>query len=113
MLLDTWLPQDLGRPLTAKALGKRAMYELLLDQGVKFGRVVQEITAQAADPERARLLETEVSAPLLQLTRLVHDKKARPIQHLTLHLSPERSRILMDIDSEAIDSLSVGHVAHS
>jgi len=34
------------------------------------------------------------------------------VQHLTAYVSPERSRILMDISSDKIDTLSAGHIAH-
>lgn len=112
MLTDAWVPERLGRKVTEAALRRKALYLILLDQGVQFGRVVQEISAEAADPYRASLLQTPVSAPLVRLTRLLHDRSDRPVQHLTAYLSPERSRILMDISSEQIDTLSAGHVAH-
>jgi GntR family transcriptional regulator len=112
MLTDAWVPEQLGRKVTEAALRRKALYLILLDQGVQFGRVVQEISAEAADPYRASLLQTPVSAPLIRLTRLLHDRHDRPVQHLTAYLSPERSRVLMDISSEKIDTLSAGHIAH-
>ena len=74
--------------------------------------MIQEISAEAADPYRASLLQTAVSAPLIRLTRLLHDRADRPVQHLTAYMSPERSRILMDIASDSIDTLRAGHIAH-
>jgi GntR family transcriptional regulator len=112
MLTDAWVPVDLGRRVSAAALRKRALYEILMAQGMKFGRAVQEIGAIAADPVRARLLKTEVGAPLLKLVRVMHDTKARPVQHLTVYMSPERSRILMDIPGETINTLSAGQMVH-
>ena len=112
MLTDAWVPAALGKRVSAAALRKHALYQILLAQGVKFGRVVQEITAQVADPTRAGWLHTEVGAPLLKLVRLVHDLQARPVQHITVYLSPERSRMLMDIPGDTINTLSAGQFVH-
>lgn len=112
MLTDAWVPERIGRKVTEAALRRKPLYQILLDQGVQFGRVIQEISAEAADPYRASLLQTAVSAPLIRLTRLMHDQQNRPVQHLTTHLSPERSRILMDIATDTIDTPAAGHIAH-
>ncbi|CAN5338902.1 GntR family transcriptional regulator [soil metagenome] len=112
MLTDAWVPTDLGKKVSASALRKNALYELLLAQGVEFGRVVQEITAVAADPARAQVLQTEVGAPLLKLVRVMHDTAARPVQHLTAYMSPEHSRILMDIPGPTVNTLSAGQIVH-
>ncbi len=112
MLTDAWIPARLGKRVTRAALEKKAMYELLMSQGIRFGRVVQEIGAESANPERARLLRTETGAPLLRMVRLLHDLDAKPVQYLTVHMTPERSRILMDIPGDAINTLPAGHVFH-
>jgi GntR family transcriptional regulator len=112
MLTDAWIPATFGKRVTRAALEKKAMYELLMSQGIQFGRVVQEISAESANPERARLLRTETGAPVLRMVRLLHDLNSRPVQYLTVYLTPERSRILMDIPGDAINTLSAGHVVH-
>lgn len=112
MLTDAWVPERIGRKVTEAALKRKPMYEILMAQGVEFGRVIQEISAEAADPYRASLLNTKVSSPLIRMTRLMHDQQNRPVQHLTAVMTPERSRVLMDISSDKINTLSAGHVAH-
>lgn len=112
MLTDAWVPLALGRKVTPAALRRKPLYMILLDQGVQFGRVLQEISAEAADPYRASFLGTPISAPLIRLTRLLHDVDDRPVQHLTAYLSPDRSRVLMEIAGDQIDTLSAGHIAH-
>jgi GntR family transcriptional regulator len=112
MLTEAWVPERIGRKVTEAALKRKALYEILMAQGVVFGRVIQEISAEAADPYRAALLRTKVSSPLIRMTRLLHDQQDRPVQHLVALLTPERSRVLMDISSDTIDTLSAGHVAH-
>jgi len=112
MVTDAWVPAGVGKGLTRSSLEKKAMYELLMERGVRFGRVVQEFSAESASPDHARALATEVGAPLLRVVRLLHDRQGRPVQHLTVHMTPERSRILMEIRAEDIDRLNAGHVVH-
>jgi len=112
MITDAWIPGRLGKRVTRAALEKKAMYELLMGQGIRFGRAVQEICAESASPERARLLRTETGAPVLRMVRLLHDLDSKPVQYLTVYLTPERSRILMDIPGDAINTLTTGYVVH-
>jgi GntR family transcriptional regulator len=112
MVTDAWVPEHIGKHVTAAALKKRALFEILLAEGIRFGRVVQEVTAVAADPYHAGLLQTDVGAPLLRLTRLIYDLGRKPVQYLTVHITSQRSRILMDISAEAINTLGAGHIVH-
>ena len=113
MLSSAWVPEPVSKRITAATLRKRAFYEILLERGIRFGRVIQEFSAEPADAARAALLQTELSAPLIRFTRLVHDTESRPVQHLTAYLLPERSRILMDISGDAMNTLSGGHIDHA
>lgn len=112
VLSDAWAPLDLLKGVSESALRKNLIYQLLLAQGVVFDRVVQEISAESADPENAALLNTEVGAPLLRVTRLLHDTHDRPIQHLSARSSPDRTRMMMDISASSIGSLGAGALAH-
>lgn len=49
---------------------------------------------------------------MLKLTRLLYDLKQKPVQHLIVHVSPERSRILMDISIEAVNTFAAGAFFH-
>jgi GntR family transcriptional regulator len=112
MVTEAWVPEKFGKRLTTSKLQKHALYEILLAEGVKFERVVQEITAVAAAPYYAKLLNVEVGMPLLRLTRLLYDHDSKPVLHFTAHVSPERSRILMDISADTMNTLAAGHVSH-
>jgi GntR family transcriptional regulator len=112
MVTDAWIPQRLGKGITRAGLEKKGLYELLMAQGVNFGRVVQEITAVPADPHYAGLLNADVGSPLLRMTRLLYDGERQPVQHLTIHVSPERSRILMDVSIESVNTLGAGQITH-
>ena len=112
MITDAWVPVAAAKGITRAALEKKAMYELLLQHGVRFGRVVQEFSAEGASPRFAQALATEPGAPLIRLVRLLHDADGRPVQHLTVHMSPERSRILMEVRGDAVNTLNAGLVVH-
>lgn len=112
MLTDAWVPLRLRKRVTAANLRKNALYEILRSQGVKFGRVIQEIGAAVADPGRAGLLQIEVGSPMLKMVRVMHDGDARPVLHLSAYLSPDRSRIVMDIPGDTVNTLSAGQFVH-
>lgn len=112
MLTDAWVPIHLGKQVTTAALSQQALYEILLAQGVKFGRVIQEITTEMSDPVRAGLMQTEVGIPLLKVVRVIHDPESRPVQFITVTMTPERSRILMDVAGDAVNTLSAGQFVH-
>jgi len=112
MITEAWVPNDLGRGITIAALKRSPMYELLNKRGVKLGRVVQEISAESADPHRADLLQCELSTALIRMSRIMHDHTGRPVMYVTAHLTPQHSRILMEIPGDAIDTISAGHIVH-
>lgn len=112
MLTDAWVPLRLGRRVSAAALRRKALYEVLMAQGVQFGRVLQELSAVPGDPLRARLLASEVGAPLLKMVRLMHDGEDRPVLHLSIWMAGERSSMLMDIAGETVNTLSAGQFVH-
>ncbi|QHJ01305.1 UTRA domain-containing protein [Xylophilus rhododendri] len=112
MVTDAWVPEHLGKGITRAALRRQGLYEILMAQGVRFGRVVQEITALSADPHYARLLAVAVGSPLLRMTRLLYGADRQPVQHLTISVTPERSRILMDVSNESVNTLGAGQITH-
>jgi GntR family transcriptional regulator len=112
MITEAWVPAEIGRDITAAALKRSPMYAVLNALGVTFGRVVQEITAESADPYRAALLECDLSTALIRMSRVMHDHVGRPVMYVTAHLTPRYSRILMEIPGDAIDTLSAGHIIH-
>jgi GntR family transcriptional regulator len=112
MVSDAWIPERYSKSITAASLKRRALYEILMSHGVDFGRVIQEVTAVAADPTYAQWLDTEIGMPLLKTTRLVYDSERTPVQHLTITVSPERSRLVTDMSADSINTLRTGQVIH-
>jgi GntR family transcriptional regulator len=105
IVTDAWLPAQLSDTLTESALLRAALYELLADAGVVVDRVQHEITAEIAGPRNANLLDTAIGAPLLRLNRLAFMGGA-PHHHVSVLLSPNRSRVVM---SQSAAELETGH----
>ncbi len=113
MLTEAWIQAGWAPLITRESLMKRALFEIILDTGVQFGKVVQEFSAILADPHQASLLRTNVGGPLIKVTRLFYDQNGRPAYHLTSVATPERTRLLMEIPAAAINSLSAGAYQHT
>lgn len=108
---DAWLPTELADTLTESALLRAPLYELLSDAGVVVDRVQHEITAEIAGPRNAHLLDTAIGAALLRLNRLAF-VGAAPHHHLSVLLSPNRSRVVMTqsaAELETGDGLAITH----
>ncbi len=108
---DAWLPQDLADVLTEPALRRAPLYELLSDAGIVVDRVRHEITAEIAGPRNAHLLDTAIGAALLRVNRLAFVGDA-PHHHVSVLLSPSRSRLLLSQSAEELemaDGLTIAH----
>jgi GntR family transcriptional regulator len=112
MVTEAWVPMRFSEQLTETDLRRHALYELLEQAGVVLGRVTQEVTAEIADPVRARLLRVDIGSALLRIDRVVYDVGTDPVQLLTLYATPERSRILTDVPAADIDTAATGVLAH-
>jgi GntR family transcriptional regulator len=112
MVTEAWVPMRFSEPLTEANLRRHALYELLEQNGVVLGRVLQEVTAEIADPVRARLLRVDIGSALLRIDRLAYDVGSDPVQLLTIYATPERSRILTDVPATDIDTAATGVLAH-
>ena len=111
VLSDAWVPLAIGRATTKAALKNQPIYDILTAQGIKLGRVVQEISATTvSDPRQAQLLKAEVGSPLLKVVRLVHDLDEQPLLYLAVHAPADRATILMEVAGEDIDTLSAGQI---
>jgi GntR family transcriptional regulator len=111
MVTDAWLPADMAGALTESALRRAPLYELLADAGIVVDRVRHEITAEIAGPRNARLLDTAIGAALLRVNRLVFVDDA-PHHHLSVLLSPNRSRVLLSQTADQLetgDGLTIAH----
>jgi GntR family transcriptional regulator len=104
MVTDAWLPTDLAETLTASELRRNPLYELLSGAGLVIDRMQHEITAEIAGPRNAQLLNTPIGSALLRVNRLAF-VAASPHHHVSILLSPNRSRVLI---SQTADELQTG-----
>ena len=111
MVTEAWLPADLAGTLTTSALRRTPLYELLSTAGVVIERMQHEITAEIAGPRNAHLLNTAIGSALIRVNRLVF-VAGSPHHHVSILLSPNRSRVLMSqtaAELETGDGLAIAH----
>ena len=88
-LLVTYVPQDLGRTFTREDLTGQPLYALLERAGVKVASADQRFLATVADATAARLLDVELSSPLLKIVRVVKDEGERAVEYLSAMFRPD------------------------
>ena len=111
MVTEAWLPADLADTLTTPALRRKPLYELLSAAGVVIDRMQHEITAEIAGPRNARLLNTAIGSALLRVNRVAF-VAGSPHHCVSILLSPNRSRVLMDQTAAELqtgDGLAIAH----
>lgn len=111
MATEAWLPEDLAGTLSTSALRRTPLYELLAAAGVVVDRMQHEITAEIAGPRNAQLLNTAIGSALLRVNRLAYVADS-PHHYVSILLSPNRSRVLMNQTAAELDtgeSLAIAH----
>jgi GntR family transcriptional regulator len=73
-VVTVWVPASLGANLTRAEVERSTFYDLLPLQGVEPARIVQTITAVAADIPVAERLAVAPGAPLLAVRRVTYDR---------------------------------------
>jgi GntR family transcriptional regulator len=73
-LVTVWVAATLGAALSRADVERSTFYDLLPLQGVEPGRVMQTITAVAADRTTADRLDVPVGSPLLACRRVTYDR---------------------------------------
>jgi GntR family transcriptional regulator len=112
ILLDGWIPRRFAKSVTRKNLQKTSLHELIAGSFEKLGRVAQEVNAALADPAVAQALDVEVNSAVLKIVRLVHNRDGTPVHYLTVWSTPSRTRMVMEVGADDIDSYSVGRLRH-
>lgn len=65
--------------------------------GVTIARAVQTLSATLADARVATLLQMDVGAPLLVLSRVMYDRASVPFDHLTVLYRPDMFQYQMEL----------------
>ena len=112
ILLDGWIPRRFAKAVTRRNLQKASLHEVIFGSFEKVGRVAQEVNAALADPVVAQALDVEVNSAVLKIVRLVHNRDGAPVHYLTVWSTPSRTRMVMEVGADDIDSYSVGRLRH-
>lgn len=113
LFVDSWVVPEHAGPLNSDALRAHSISEILLSGGVAFRYVTEEITAVAADPHVASVLQVEVGSPLLCVARLVSKDVGKPVMYLTAYMTSERSRIVFAHEEQELAQLYEGTLVHN
>jgi GntR family transcriptional regulator len=101
--ITTFVPEALAAGLGRRELGAKPMLTLLEESGVKVASADQTLSARLADATVAPLLEVDLGAPLLAVTRIVLDTRRRPVQLLRGLYRPDRYEYRMHLSRSGGD----------
>lgn len=93
--LVTHVPADVARGYDPQHLASASLIHLLEQAGHPPKSAEQTITAAAADPRAAQLLDIPVGAPVLCIHRIMRDRQDRPIQDITAKYRADRFQYQM------------------
>ncbi len=89
-LLTTFVPEAIGGRFSRRDLTEQPMLVLIEAAGVRVADATQWINACLADASSAALLDAEIGAALLSVSRIVRDERGRPVQLLRGLYRPDR-----------------------
>ena len=95
--LTTHVPERIGLTYQEADLATTPLLELLERSGIVADRASQTLSATLAGPDVADALLLEVGAPLLLLTRVVHDPAGAGVEHLHALYRPDRFAFHLDL----------------
>ncbi len=88
--LTTHVPGEIAKAWTPEMLTRKPLSLLLEETGVKIDLIQDRVTATLADMVLAERLEVSFGAPLLRVSRIVHDVDSRPVEYMIGYYPPER-----------------------
>lgn len=100
--ITTYVPLAVAK-FRRRLLTDKPMLQLLEESGISVAGAEQTVSAKLADPKIAALLDVEVGAPLLAVTRIVHDRGGRPVQMLSGLYRPDRYQYRMQLTRSGDD----------
>ena len=92
-LVTSYLPEEIGRQLSARRLGSDTMLAALDKLGLHSTTNDQEISAIAADPFTAKHLGFGVGSPVLNLKCLARDARGQILRYANYLYRPDRYEI--------------------
>jgi GntR family transcriptional regulator len=95
--LTTYVPERIGATYAEADLATMPLLGLLERSGIVADRASQAISATLAGPDVADALHLDVGAPLLSLTRVVHDADGAGVEYLHALYRPDRFAFHLDL----------------
>jgi GntR family transcriptional regulator len=92
-LVISYLPEPIGRQLTARRLGSDTLTGALDKLGLHASSCDQEMSAVAADPVTAKHLDFGVGSPVLNVKRLARDARGQILRYGNYLYRPDRYEI--------------------
>jgi len=99
-LVTAYVPEELGKQLTARRLGSDTVIAALDKLGFHSATNEQEMTAVAADPFAAKHLDYSVGSPILNMKCLERDARGRILRYANYLYRPDRYEIHTVIERE-------------
>ena len=99
-LVTAYVPEELGKQLTARRLGSDTVTAALDKLGFHSTTNEQEMTAIAADPFTAKHLGCSVGSPVLNMKCLARDAHGRILRYANYLYRPDRYEIHTVIERE-------------
>jgi DNA-binding GntR family transcriptional regulator len=99
-LVTAYVPEELGKQLTARRLGSDTVIAALDKLGLHSTTNEQEMTAIAADPFTAKHLGFGVGSPVLNMKCLARDAHGRILRYANYLYRPDRYEIHTVIERE-------------
>lgn len=95
----SYVPSRLGAAFTRAELESTPMLRLLEMAGMKIGTATQTVSATTADSILANMLDVELFAPILRITRTVYDVSGKAILFTLAQYRSDRYQIRLDLHS--------------
>ena len=95
--LTTFLPPEIGKHISRQDLGEQPILVLLERLGIHVTHADQTISAEAAPPGVAAVLQVEVGAALLKIERRVIGNSGRPVEFIRGLYRPDLYRYHMKL----------------
>lgn len=112
LFVDSWVVPEHAARISGDSLAGNSLSEILLQDGVRFRYVTEEITAVAADPHIAATLRVEVGSPLLCVARLTSEDVGKPVMYLKGYMTSERSRVVLSYEEQDLERMYEGKLVH-
>lgn len=97
---ETYLPADVGHPLTRAELERKALVQILEKNGTRIASADQRFTCMPAPAAAARSLDIPEGAPVWHIHRVLFDPQGVPIQLLIGWYRADRFEIGMRLSLE-------------